>query len=71
SNKENTLPTSHDRIRIAKVREYDYEEACRVAEELETLSRSVDIPQMVRLMKQTVPEFISKNSRFEQYDKKI
>ena len=69
SNKENTLPTSHDRIRIAKVREYDYEEACRVAEELETLSRSVDIPQMVRLMKQTVPEFISKNSRFEQYDK--
>ena len=70
SNKENTLPTSHDRIRIAKVREYDYEEACRVAEELETLSRSVDIPQMVRLMKQTVPEFISKNSRFEVYDKK-
>ena len=69
SNKENTLPTSHDRIRIAKVREYDYEEACRVAEELETLSRSVDIPQMVRLMKQTVPEFISKNSRFEQYDR--
>lgn len=27
SNTENTLPTSHDRIRIAKVRQYDYEEA--------------------------------------------
>ena len=69
SNKENTLPTLHDRIRIAKVREYDYREACEVAEELETLSRKVEIPDMVRLMKKTVPEFKSKNSRFEVYDK--
>ena len=71
SNKENTEPTLHDRIRIAQVREYDYREACGVAEELEALSRSVDIPQMVRLMKKTVPEFISKNSRFEVYDQEI
>ena len=68
SNKENTLPTTHDRIRIAKVREYDYGEACGVAEELETLSRKVEIPDMIRLMKRTVPEFKSKNSRFEVYD---
>lgn len=68
SNKENTEPTSHDRIRIAKVREYDYGEACTVAEELETLSRKVEIPDMVRLMKRTVPEFKSKNSIFEEYD---
>ena len=70
SNKENTEPTLHDRIRIAKVREYDYREACEVAEELEALSRKVEIPDMVRLMKKTVPEFKSKNSRFEVYDKK-
>lgn len=69
SNTENTLPTSHDRIRIAKVREYDYADARRAAELLETLSREVNIPDMVRLMKSTVPEFISKNSRFEEYDK--
>lgn len=69
SNTENTLPTSHDRIRIAKVREYDYTDACRAADLLETLSREVNIPDMVRLMKSTVPEFISKNSRFEVYDK--
>ena len=69
SNKENTEPTLHDRIRIAKVREYDYREACEVAEELETLSRSVNIPDMIRLMKRTVPEFKSKNSLFEEYDK--
>ena len=71
SNKENTLPTTHDRIRIAKVREYDYREACGVAEELESLSRSVCIPDMIRLMKRTVPEFKSKNSRFEVYDQEI
>ena len=69
SNKENTEPTLHDQIRIAKVREYDYREACEVAEELEALSRKVEIPDMVRLMKKTVPEFKSKNSRFEVYDK--
>ena len=69
SNKENTEPTLHDRIRIAKVREYDYREACEVAEELEALSRKVEIPDMVRLMKKTVPEFKSKNSKYEIYDR--
>lgn len=70
SNTENTLPTSHDRIRIAKVREYDYADALKAAQELEELSRAVIIPDMVRLMKKIVPEFKSKNSRFEVYDKK-
>ncbi len=69
SNTENTLPTSHDRIRIAKVREYDYDDACTATAELETLSRAVNIPDMVRLMKRTVPEFKSKNSQFEEYDR--
>lgn len=71
STKENTIPTDHTRIMIAKVREYDYEQACDVVGELERLSREVEIPDMVRLMKRTVPEFKSKNSRFEKYDKEI
>ncbi|MDE5891083.1 MAG: polysaccharide biosynthesis protein, partial [Bacteroidales bacterium] len=71
SNTENTLPTPHDRIRIAKVREYEWTDACHAADELERLSRAVEIPDMVRLMKHTVPEFKSKNSRFEEYDKEI
>lgn len=71
SNTENTLPTSHDRIRIAKVREYDYADALKGAQELEELSRAVIIPDMVRLMKKIVPEFKSKNSRFEIYDKEL
>ena len=71
SNKENTIPTEHDRIMIAKVRNYDYDNAKEVADELERLSRIVEIPDMVRLMKRTVPEFKSKNSRFEIYDKEL
>jgi FlaA1/EpsC-like NDP-sugar epimerase len=69
SDHENTLPTNHSRIRIAKVREYDYEEASVSVTELETLSREVDISTMVKLMKKVVPEFISKNSKFEEFDK--
>lgn len=68
SDHENTLPTNHSRIRIAKVREYDYTDALSATEELEHLSREVDIPAMVKLMKRIVPEFISQNSRFAEYD---
>lgn len=70
SNAENTIPTEHDRIHIAKVREYNYEDACAAVDKLEQLGRAVEIPEMVMLMKQIVPEFISKNSIYEQYDKK-
>lgn len=55
---ENTLSTSHDRIRIAKVREYDYDSVRTIADTLETLAREVNIPDMVNLMKETVPEFM-------------
>ena len=68
SNTENTDPTSHDRIRIAKVREYEYGKAKEVMTELEELSMVVKIPEMVIKMKDTVPEFISKNSQYEKYD---
>lgn len=68
---ENTIPTDHKRIRIAKVREYDYSEADAAANELGVLSRAVNIPDMVRLMKRTVPEFKSNNSPFEKYDREI
>lgn len=66
---ENTDPTTHDRIRIAKVREYSYQEALAAVEELTKYSKAVNIPEMVKLMKKIVPEFKSKNSKFEEYDK--
>ena len=69
SNSENTLPTPHEKIRIAKVREYEYENARQAVEQLEAFALAVDVPSTVRLMKSTVPEFKSQNSRFEEYDK--
>ena len=69
SNAENTIPTPHDRIRIARVREYDYQEVVKTLDELQRLSTIVDIPSTVKLMKAFVPEFKSKNSRFAEYDK--
>ena len=70
ANEENTLPTSHDRIRIAKVREYAYDNAKSVVNELESLSRAVNIPDMVRLMKHTVPEYVPENPRFKEMEEK-
>lgn len=70
SNVENTDPTSHERIRIAKVREYAYGDALKAVTDLEALSRAVNIPDMVKMMKAIVPEYISNNSKFSEYDKK-
>ena len=69
SNAENTIPTEHERIRIAKVREYEYENAIEAVNQLTQLAFNVNIPEMVKLMKDIVPEFKSKNSRFEIFDK--
>ena len=70
SNKENTDETSHDRIRIARVREYAYDDAVKAVDQLRDLSIAVDIPDTVKLMKEIVPEYISNNSKFEEFDKK-
>ena len=69
SDKESTLPTSHDRIRIAKVREYEYVKLLPVFSRLHHLAEDVMIEPMVRLMKDTVPEFKSENSQFAVMDK--
>lgn len=66
--KENTIPTEHNRIFVAKVREYDYQDIKEVVGDLQKLSQEVIIPDMVKLMKSTVPEFKSKHSVFEKYD---
>ena len=69
NNSENTVSTYHEKIMIAKVREYDFNE---VNERIEQLIASADkhyITPTVALMKQLVPEFISKNSAYEQLDK--
>ena len=59
ANDENTLPSFHNRIRIAKVREYDFQYSQFVVARLENLARQVNIPDMVQLMKEVVPEYHS------------
>ena len=68
STEENTLPTSNKKIKIAKVRHYEYKDILISYAELETLARNAEVMNTVALMKQVVPEFISKNSRFEILD---
>ena len=68
SNEENTIPTHHKKIKIAKVRRYEYEDIVETYDEFERLSRSVQIWNTVKLMKRIVPEFKSKNSKFEELD---
>ena len=69
SDKENTIPTENKKIMIAKVRRYEYSDILDTYAEFEKLSRAVKIMDTVRLMKKVVPEFKSKNSKFEALDK--
>jgi len=68
NDKENTLPTHHPQIMIAKVREYDLESTSRDIDELIHLFDSQKNTDIVRKMKQMVPEFISNNSVFTELD---
>lgn len=70
SAEENTIPTHHDRIMIAKVREYDFEDVTKDIDELQELNRNTDHLAIVGQMKKIVPEFISQNSIFAQLDNK-
>ena len=66
--KELTLPTSNNKIMIARVREFDYEQVHKQVEELIATSQLDKSFTTVTLMKKIVPEFISKNSVYEQLD---
>ena len=68
--KELTKPTYHEKIMIAIVREYDYDEVKQRIQKLIEVSYTYDQMQIVAAMKDIVPEFISKNSCFEALDKK-
>lgn len=65
---ENTKPTFHNKIRIAEVREYNYEEVNREIEELIAISKNFDDMATVKKMKEIVPEFKSNNSVYEVLD---
>ena len=65
---EGTKPTFHEKIRIAEVREYDYDQVCRDVDELIKISRYYDNMATVKKMKEIVPEYKSNNSVYEKLD---
>ena len=69
SENENTLPSFHEKIRIAQVRSYEYEDAEREIEELNDIAAGYDDMATVAKMKHIVPEYISKHSKYEVLDK--
>lgn len=68
SDAETTIPTIHPKIRIAKVREYPYSEAVANEQRLLEASYNYDDMEVVRIMKQIVPEFKSRHSKYEVLD---
>ena len=69
STTENTLPSFHEKIRIAKVREYDFKEVEAQINSLVSLSHTYDDMAIVEKMKEIVPEYVSNNSKYSVLDK--
>lgn len=69
STTENTLPSFHEKIRIAEVREYDYNEVNKQIESLIALSHTYNDMVIVEKMKEIVPEYVSNNSKYSVLDK--
>lgn len=69
NDKEITLPTFHEKIKIAKVREYDFIEIKENIQNLISISAGADDMTIVRHMKNLVPEFKSQHSKYEVLDK--
>ena len=67
--KENTQATRHDKIMIAKVREYEFDDVSKSVDELIKASYGFDAMRTVALMKALVPEYKSLNSAYSELDK--
>ena len=70
NDKEGTLPTVNPKIMVAKVREYDYATACENEHRLMEVSKTFDDMAIVKVMKEIVPEYKSRQSKYEILDKK-
>lgn len=66
---EQTKPTHHPKIKVAAVREYPYALALQNEKELHKLSFIADDMDIVRKMKEIVPEYKSQNSKYQELDK--
>jgi len=73
SNDENTVLTHHPKLRIAKVRQYNYNYVLPSIETLIAMAAECCQPvEIVRQLKNLIPEFLSKNSpEYEKLDKNL
>ena len=67
-NDENTIGTHHPKIMIGRVKQIDYKTINKLVENLISLVKSQGNEDIVKSMKQIVPEFISNNSEFSKLD---
>lgn len=70
SDKEGNLPTTNPKIMVAQVRKYDYETACENERRLMEVSETFDDMAIVKVMKEIVPEYRSRQSKYEALDMK-
>ncbi|HET8830213.1 MAG TPA: nucleoside-diphosphate sugar epimerase/dehydratase [Pelobium sp.] len=68
---ENTLPTHHHKIMVAKVMVYDFNHVSKKVQELVDLACDYKDIEVVMQMKKLVPDFISNNSIYGELDQKI
>jgi FlaA1/EpsC-like NDP-sugar epimerase len=68
---ENTIPTHHEKIMVAQVREYDFQSISTRISDLIKLSCQYKDRQVVIKMKDIVPEFKSNNSIYEELDNPV
>jgi FlaA1/EpsC-like NDP-sugar epimerase len=67
---ENTLPTHHHKIMVAKVMVYDFSNVGKQVNELVEIACKYQDREVVKRMKQLVPDYISNNSVYEDLDQK-
>ena len=65
---ENTIPTHHKQIMVARVKEYDFESISNSITQLINLFQTQENKVIVKKMKELVPEFKSNNSIYEELD---
>ena len=71
NDEELVKPTSHDKIMIANVREYDYDEILPMYDKLFEYGKANQDYLVVRTMKEMVPEYKSQNSVYQKIDSEL
>jgi len=71
NDKEKTTATVNEKIMIAKVKTYDYQDVCNHIDKIVALAASGNVHDMVYAMKEFVPEYKSQHSKFESIDKEL